>query len=77
MKNLISSLCVLAALGLLAATCLYCYPSLEGKLRQAVAGLEDSPVREAFAVMADGLEAGESVRDTMDMTVQVLFGQQG
>lgn len=65
---------VLAALCLLLGVCGYCYPEIGDGLRQAVAGWEESPVREAFSTLADGLEAGLPMKDTVEASFEVLFG---
>lgn len=58
----------------LVLVCRNCCPELGGELRRVLGGLEDSPVRQAFSVMADGLGSGAPVKDTMRDTAQVLFG---
>jgi len=71
MKTFFSGVYLLAAVVLLLCVCGYCYP----QTRQVFAGLEESPVRQAFGTLAEGLEAGEPVRTTMTDAVQVLIGQ--
>lgn len=71
MKTFFSGVYLLAAVVLLLCVCGYCYP----QARQVFAGLEESPVRQAFGTLAEGLEAGEPVRTTMTDAVQVLIGQ--
>ena len=73
MKTFFSGVYLLAAVLLLLCVCGYCYP----QTRQMFAGMEDSPVRQAFSTLAEGLETGEPVRSTMTDAVQVLFGQEG
>ncbi len=70
----LSGVYVLAALLLLLGVCGHCYPAVEEKLKEVVTGEETSPVRQAFGVLADGLESGDPIRETVADTVQVLFG---
>jgi len=69
----ISGICVLAAIVLLLKVCGNCYPEMVRVVRDVLGGVDNSPVREAFRVMEDGLEAGASIRDTVKETVQVIF----
>ena len=68
-----SGLCVLAALVLLMGVCGYCYPAVYGEIRAVFGGVENGSVRQAFGVLADGLESGESVRETLAQSAQILF----
>lgn len=70
-----SGLYVLAALLLLLGVCGHCYPSLRQKAKEVFAGLEDGAVRQAFGTLAEGLENGEPVRDTLAQSVQVLLDE--
>lgn len=70
----LSGISVLLSLLALLAVIRYCYPEVEQDLRHIVSGLESSPVRQAFHTMADGLGAGEPIKETMKETAQVLFG---
>ena len=67
--SLLSGTYLLASLLLLLWVCGYCYP----QAREVFAGMEDGPVRQAFGTLADGLEAGEPIRETMTEAAQVLF----
>lgn len=69
-----SVLYILAALCLLLGVCGYCYPSFGQRLREAAGGWEDSPVRQAFGTLADGLEAGEPVKEAFSASFEVLTG---
>ncbi len=70
-----SGLALLLSVICLLAVCNYCYPDLEHKARAILGGMEDSPVRQAFHTMAEGLEAGEPVKQTLAESVQVLLGK--
>lgn len=70
----LSGLSLLVSIMALVLVCRFCCPEMGTKLRQLVGGLEGSPVRQAFSVMADGLGEGEPVGQTLRETVQVLFG---
>lgn len=52
----------------------YCCPELEENLRNVIGGVDTAPVRQAFHVMADGLEAGIPVKETVKEAVQVFIG---
>ena len=75
LASFLSGIYLLAALLLALGVCGRCCPALGEKIKQAVAGLETSPVRQAFGTLADGLEEGKPIRQTMAETVQVLFGE--
>lgn len=76
LASFLSGIYLLAALLLTLGVCGRCCPALEEKMKQAVAGLEDGPVRQAFGTLADGLEEGKPIRQTMTETVQVLFDEE-
>ncbi len=65
---------ILVALCLLLGVCGYCYPSFGQRLRETAGGWEDSPVRQAFGTLADGLEAGEPVKEAFAASFEVLTG---
>lgn len=69
----LSGLCVLGAVALLLTVCGYCYPSVRTELQEVLAGLEHGAVRQAFGTLAEGLESGEPIRETLSETVQVLL----
>jgi len=69
-----SVLYILAALCMLLGVCSFCYPQFCEHVLQVVGGMEDSPVREAFGTLADGLEAGLPVKETVAASVEVLLG---
>ena len=71
----ISGLALLISVVCLFAVCHYCYPEVEQKAREVLRGLDDNPARQAFQTMAEGLESGEPVKQTVAETVQVLFGK--
>lgn len=65
---------LLVAVSLLLGVCRYCYPAAGQWMQDAIAGAADSPVREAFGVLADGLEAGEPLKDAAQASFSVLVG---
>lgn len=69
-----SVLYILAALCMLLGVCSFCYPEIKTFFQQIFGGMEDSPVREAFGTLADGLEAGMPVKETVVATVEILLG---
>lgn len=73
----LSLLYVAAALALLLGVCGYCYPELAQKARQVIGGWEDGAVQQAFGTLADGLEAGKPVKETLSETVEVFFREAG
>lgn len=73
----LSLLYVAAALALLLGVCGYCYPELAQKARQVIGGSEDGAVQQAFGTLADGLEAGKPVKETLSETVEVFFREAG
>lgn len=72
-----SGLCVLAALVLLVGVCGHCYPTLWQELEDVFAGMENGPVRQAFSTLTEGMENGESVRETLAQTAQVFLHEKG
>ncbi len=68
-----SGLCVLAALALLLLVSGYCYPSVRRELQALFIGMEDGAVRQAFGILAEGLEQGVPVKETLAETAAVLF----
>ncbi len=71
----LSGLALLLSVVCLLAVCHYCYPNIEEKAKEVLGGMKDSSARQAFHTMAEGLEAGEPVKQTLSETVQVLFGK--
>lgn len=72
-----SGLCVLGALALLLLVCARCYPSVYRQVQELFAGLDTGPVRQAFGTLADGLENGEPIGQTLNETVEILFREAG
>ena len=68
-----SGLCLLGALALLMKVCSICYPSVQQEMQNLFMGMEDGAVRQAFGTLAEGLEQGAPVKETLTQTVQVLF----
>ena len=65
---------LIVAVGLLLGVCGYCYPSAGQWIKAVVVGAEDSPVRTAFNVLSDGLEAGTPLKEAARDSVAVLIG---
>jgi len=70
-----SVLYLIAAASLLLTVCGHCYPQLGQRIRQAVAGGEDSPVQEAFSTLTDRLEEGEGFSSALRGSYEVLIGE--
>ena len=68
-----STVYLLAALCLLLGVVGRCFPSVEQRLRTMLTGWEDNPLQEAFHTLADGLEAGLPVGETVEASIEVLF----
>ena len=77
LKTFLSTIYILVALCLLVVVCIYCYPTVGQEVREIIGGWEDSPVREAFGTLADGLEAGLPVKETVAASFEVLIGDAG
>lgn len=73
LADFISGLCVLGALILLLSVCSHCYPSVHQQVQELLGGMENGSVRQAFDVLADGLERGEPVREALAETADILF----
>lgn len=76
MPVILSGLALLLSVICLLLVCHYCYPDVEQKAREVLGGMKDNTARQAFHIMAEGLEEGESVKQTISETVQVLFGKE-
>lgn len=72
-----SGLCVLGALALLLVVCTKCYPNVHRKVQELFSGVDTGPVRQAFGVLAEGLEEGDPIRQTLRETVDTLFHEKG
>lgn len=77
LASFFSGLCVLAALVLLLGVFGYCYPSVQAGIKDILGGMENGAVRQAFGTLADGLEDGETIRETLARSAQVLFHGEG
>lgn len=73
LANFFSGVCVLLALVLLLQVCAHCYPSVHREIRAVLGGMEDGAVRQAFGALADGLESGDPIRDSLTQSAQILF----
>lgn len=72
--GIISGCCLVAAAIMLLYVCSHCYPQLGNYGRKLLFGVDDSPAREAFSVLADSLEDGNSIKDSFVRLYEVLFG---
>ena len=70
----LSACCVFAAATLLFMLCLRCYPEIGAYGKAAFFGDDDSPARAAFSVLAESLEDGETIRDSLVKSYEVLIG---
>lgn len=73
LASILSGLYIVAALCLLFSVCSHCYPTFGQRLRQAIGGDENSPVRQAFGILTDGLEAEKPIRETFAATWDALI----
>ena len=74
--TLCSFVYLLVAISLLLGVCGYCYPSMRNWTQSVIAGAEDSPVREAFHVLSEGLEDGVPLKDAAQASLSVLIGHE-
>ena len=65
---------LIGSIWLLMSVCGHCFPQTQARIKAAIGGLEGSAVRDAFATLADGLQAGLPVSDTVEASAEVLFG---
>ena len=70
-----SAVYLLMSICLLLSVCMHCYPQAEEKLREVIVGVSDSPVREAFGVLAEGLEESRPVKEVLSRSYEVLVGE--
>ncbi|MBP3633078.1 MAG: hypothetical protein J6J43_00705 [Oscillospiraceae bacterium] len=73
--KIISAICLVLSICLLIGVCGHCYPQIEQTIRQAVAGVSDNPVQEAFGVLADGLGESRPVKEVLSESYGVLIGE--
>jgi len=74
-KSLISVSSViylLFAICLILGVCGRFYPEIGEKLRTVIEGSAESPVREAFGVLTEGLGKNEDVKDVLSRSYEVL-----
>ena len=74
-KVFISSVYLLVSVCLLFGVCVHCYPQVEDKLRQVIVGMEHTPVKEAFGVLADGLGDSRPIKEVLSESYEVLKGE--
>lgn len=67
---------ILAAVFLLIVVCGRCFPEAGELGRQIMIGREDSPAREAFSVLTDSLEQGNSWQTSVSDAYEVLLGKE-
>ena len=72
----LSILYVAAALALLLGVCGWCYPEFSQRAKEVLRGWENGQVRQAFSTLAEGLEAGEPVKETLSESIEVLLGEE-
>ena len=72
----ISVIYITAAFCLLVAVCTHCYPKVGEFGRRLVMGTEESPARAAFSVLTDSLERGNSLKNSVISSCEVLFGKE-
>jgi len=70
----ISGCCLVAAAVMLLYVCSHCYPQLGNYGRKLLFGVDNSPAKEAFSVLADSLEDGNSIKDSFVRSYEVLVG---
>lgn len=73
--SFLSGLYIVFALCLLLGVCSHCYPAFGQRMRQVLGGWEESPVRQAFGTLTDGLEAGRPIKETFARSFEVLTGE--
>ena len=73
-KTLVSIVYLIFAISLLFGVCGYCYPQIGEKMREVIGGAEDSPVREAFGVLADGFVEYRPAKEVIAQSYEVLTG---
>lgn len=73
-KTLVSVVYLIFAISLLFGVCGYCYPQLGERVREAIAGAENSPVREAFGVLAEGFVEYRPAKEVLTESYEVLTG---
>ena len=67
---------VAAAICFLTAVSCRCYPQLGELGRRFFVGNEDSPAREAFSALTNSLEQGNSLKDSVAISYEALFGEE-
>lgn len=75
MSVFLSGLALFLSVICLLSVCHYCYPDMEQKAREILGGVKDNAARQAFHIMAEGLEEGDPVKQTISETAKVLFGK--
>lgn len=70
----ISAVYLIVSVVLLFGVCGYCYPKLGERAREVVAGVESSPVKEAFGVLADGFVENRPAKEVLTESYEVLTG---
>ena len=73
-KTLASIVYLIFAISLLFGVCGYCYPQIGEKMKAVVGGAEDSPVREAFGVLAEGFVEYQPAKEVVARSYEVLTG---
>ena len=74
-KSVLSAVYLLLAVCLTLGICGYCYPQINDKAREIIAGAASGPVQEAFCVLTDGLGDHKPVREVLSQSYEVLKGE--
>jgi len=74
-RTILSTVYLLLAVCILLGVCGYCYPKVGEKARQVIAGATDSPMREAFGVLTDGLSQNRPVKEVLSQSYEVFKGE--
>ena len=65
LADILSAWYLCAAIFLLGAVSMHCFPTMESGLKCMMVGLKDGPVQQAFSMIADGLEAGIPLSESL------------
>lgn len=74
-KALWSTIYLLVAICLFLGVCANYYPQVGQTLRDVISGPDDSPIREAFGVLTDGLSDSRPVKEVLSQSYEVLSGE--
>lgn len=74
LAGFLSGCCLIAAAILLLHVCSYCYPDIDHYGKKLLFGMEHGAAREAFSVLAESLEEGDSIKESVVRSYEVLIG---